>query len=327
MDALIAILAQEPVRLLRLIARARGLTFDTNTRKADLIERLAPQLLQDPHLQQRWLDLPPASRQVVVDLHLAGGRLPARHLVLRYGRLRPVATLAQGYQAANPDSPDPPSPIETLRLLGLVFEDRSTQSLFLPRAILAQLVPFIEQEASPSLPAETIKPEQMETPALLLHDLTCLLARLQREPVQPLHNRWLPPTFLQRWGALNRIAPETPAPRSELQTNRRRFLHYLAENAGQLSALSPQPSARNPNPQSPTPNPHSLLPTPRMWAWLKAEPAAQLQALWHSWTSPDQERWRAFRLPGYAWLPDPRRLVRAIHDGLVEQGSRGQSQL
>jgi hypothetical protein len=73
-------------------------------------------------------------------------------------------------------------------------------------------------------------------------------------------------------------------------------LHYLAESAGWLAARS-------------TP----LIPTPAAWLWLKAPRTDRIQTLWHTWTRPNPDRWRAYCLPGHKWLTDPAPLLAAIH--------------
>ena len=312
-------LNRQPWHFLRRLARRHNQAVSSSIAKARLVEQLDHLLSQPAYIRQQVDHLPQPASQALKALVTAGGQLPVRHLVQHFGPLRSPSALA-ALPAATPLST-----LETLLFSGLVAYDRQAETVFLPTEILTVLRSRALTEPQPPLPAGQAPATATVDPAgTLLHDLTCLLALLQRQAVRPLHGRWLPPSFLERWGELVRIAPENSAPRSERQTHRRRFLHYLAENAGQLSTFSGQPSARNLNPQSPTPNPHSLLPTPQTWSWLKAKPAAQLQVLWHSWASPDLDRWRAFRLPGYEWLPDPGRLVRAIHDGLVEQGSWGE---
>jgi hypothetical protein len=65
-----------------------------------------------------------------------------------------------------------------------------------------------------------------------------LLALLQQPGVQPRYGRWLPPRLLATWGQHSLVSPASPHARGELQTGRRRFLHYLAENAGLVGSQS-----------------------------------------------------------------------------------------
>lgn len=67
----------------------------------------------------------------------------------------------------------------------------------------------------------------------IVRDMAVLLALLHREEPVPLHNRWLPFRLLVAWGRLCSLPPATAQARSELQTGRRRFLHYLAVRAGE----------------------------------------------------------------------------------------------
>lgn len=220
-------LAATPRHFLLAIGRARRLRLPWAAPKASLVERLA-QILADPaHLAPLLAMLSETEQTVLDDLLLAGGRLPRRHLVRRHGDLRP-------YRPWRKDSPrrpweQPLSPTERLWYLGLIFLDRRSNELFIPTELQAHLpVPVPPSPAPPSPRSPT-----MPAPAdLTCHDLAGLLALLQRDEIVPLHGRWLPPRFLAAWGRCCRVRPATPQARSELQTARRRFLHYLAEAGG-----------------------------------------------------------------------------------------------
>lgn len=133
------------------------------------------------------------------------------------------------------------------------------------------------------------------------HDLACLLALLQRQDVRPRHGRWLTARPLADWGECCAWPPAAPEARGELQTGRRRFLHYLAEAAGLVGLVGPY-----------------LTPTPAAWLWLGAAPAERLSALWQAFLAPDAALWRTYRLPGHDVIPGIGRLLAALAQALAE---------
>lgn len=294
MTTLIEALQQKSVRFIALIGRHQGLGIDANLRKPDLIAKVAPILAQ----ADRLTVLSVSAQQCLADVLLAGARAPARLLIPQYGPLRSTEALTQAVRQQTPLSS-----LEELALAGLLFLDKNTRDLFIP-ADLISLLPT-PTKPQPTLPLSTSGPEPID---LLGHDLTCLLALLQRERVNLLHGRWLPPHFLTTWGQYCRTAPITPAPRSELQTQRRRFLHYLAETAGLITG---QQSAQATNDQQTV----TLLPA--AWQWLNASRPARLQTLWRAWHTPTPERWHRYRLPGYTWQSNPAALLPHLHQALL----------
>jgi hypothetical protein len=81
--------------------------------------------------------------------------------------------------------------------------------------------------------------------------------------------------------------PTVATARSELQTDRIRFLHYLAEAAGLVAPAG-----------------GLLKPTPAAWGWLQAAEVERRRALWDGWRadlrrpSHDRALWQWYRLPG-----------------------------
>jgi hypothetical protein len=298
------LLATLPWRLLMIIGRQRDLRLPSNTPKADLVERLAQVLLDPANLSQALADLAEPEQRALSEILAAGGRLPLRYLKPRHGGLRSVKWMYRWFSQATErprDDGAAPSPLERLRALGLVFYDSQTEDVFIP----LELRPHLPEPALPPPPPER-QPGAGAHPApapidLLCNDLAALLALLQRDDVRPLAGGWLPPGFLAAWGQHCAVPPASPQARSELQTERRRLLHYLAEAAGLVASCG-----------------LFLKPAPAAWPWLRAARAERLQALWEAWSTPDPDRWRAFRLPGAGWLACPATLIAAIHAGLDE---------
>ncbi len=267
--------------------------FSSNIRKAALVERLHQHLL-DPATQPR---LSVRQQQILNRVAAAGGQLSERHLFLSQ-----APTL---------------SDLNHLLALGLLFKS-GDDLLFMPVELLP---PAAAAESPPSNHPPPDPAERSWPPVDVLgYDLTCLLALLQRDPVRLLHGRWLPPGFLKAWGRYCRIPPAQPQARSELQTKRRRFLHYLAESAGlvndnQLLVNSKFAPAADPSPISNYQLP--LTPAPAAWLWLRAPRAERIEVLWQAWQSLDPGRWRRFRLPGCTWLSDPAALLEPVQSAMV----------
>lgn len=272
-------------RQLKAIGRRRGLRFASNIGKAALVERLHRHLLAAvvrPHL--------PAPQQRILErVAAAGGQLSERHLFLS---LAPA-----------------PADVKALLALGLLFKG-GDELLFIPTELMLQAAPPSSSATQPPRIAGE----------MVCHDVTCLLALLHRDDVKLLHGRWLPPRFLKQWGQLCRIPPARPQARSELQTHRRRFLHYLAEGAGLVTGFTPpvvRPSSSvsgkktNDGGRTTTDN-NIILPAPAAWLWLRAPGPERIQALWEAWQRPDPDRWRRFRLPGYKWLTNPAALLEPV---------------
>jgi len=275
-----------PVHLIAIIGRENGLGIDSNLSKTALIERVASALSHPATFPNRVEQLTPSQAQALTDLRWAGGRLPARYLAKSYGPLRTLRQIIDAYRQQIPLSP-----LEQLCIQGLIFFDPASRDLFIPADIEPHLPPL--ESPAPGPPQAKAGPAPVD---LLRHDLTLLLALLQQQPITPLHGRWLPPRFLAHWGRLCRVSPASPHARSELQTKRRRFIHYLAYSAGWLNTLTLTPAA---------------------WQWLNQSRSEQLHRLWQVWTTPRPEPWSIFRWPGHTWLVNPSRLLQPVQQALL----------
>ena len=128
--------------------------------------------------------------------------------------------------------------------------------------------------------------ERSTSPLPLLSDMFAFLSFLNRQDIQPIWGRWLPPTALR---ALNPHLNH-PADLSAARSERRdspyiAFLHYLAERAD-LAALSGQ---------------HLKL-TLAAHEWLAAPARSRLERLWKVWIDESAENlalWQTYHLPGW----------------------------
>ena len=293
-------LEQTPRRRLLVIARQLGLRPDSLASKADLIARLEA-ALPDPATLARCLDgLSPDALEALTALLVAGGAWPRQIFLRRFGHLRPY----RPWRADSPHHPwrDPVSPVETLWYLGLIYSatvatDRGPEErLVIPLELLPHLRRLVPLPTPSPLSPPTLAPGDLD------RDVAALLA-LAHQSAQGairLHNRrWLPPRLLRALNA--RLTVPEPGPlRSELQTTRPRFIHFLTRAAHLVAAANGQ-----------------LELTPAGWLWLNAPPAKRWQALWTAFVTDDAALWTRFRLPGHA-TGQPLRLRDALLGHLEE---------
>jgi hypothetical protein len=320
-------LAQKPYHFIAIMARSNGMGVDTSISKEELISRAATTLTDPDAIRERLAGLSPPQREALRDLFFAGGRLPLHHLTGRHGSVRSSRAIVNAWRQG-----ETLSPLEQLCLLGLAFHDRPAGELFIPTDFIVYVSVL---EPPPPPPAEPPPADPETAFDDLCHDLTSLLALLQREPVKLTRGRWLPPWFLKRWAAYCIAPPQATAPRSELQTGRRRFIHYLAESAGLVTAGSGDAGRRRSwyrggveAPDTPIGPPESDLPqlndrqplalTPAAWQWLNATRQERFEILWQAWSGPDRDRWRRYRLPGFTWQQAPAALLEPLHQALPQ---------
>jgi hypothetical protein len=320
-------LAQKPYHFIAIMARSNGMGVDTSISKEELISRAATTLTDPDAIRERLGGLSPPQREALRDLFVAGGRLPLHHLTGRHGQVRSSRAIINAWRQG-----ETLSPLEQLCLLGLAFHDRPAGELFIPTDFIA----YVSVLEPPPPPLAEPPPADPETAFdHLCHDLTGLLALLQREPVKLTRGRWLPPWFLKRWAAYCITPPQVTTPRSELQTGRRRFIHYLAESAGLVTAGPGDAGRRRPwyrggveAPDTPIDPPESDRPqlndrqplalTPAAWQWLNATRQERFEILWQAWSGPDRDRWRRYRLPGFTWQQAPAALLEPLHQALPQ---------
>jgi hypothetical protein len=293
MSTLRQLLEATPYRMLRVIARRRGVTVPHNCARDGVVDLLTQALADPARLRVVLADLSTAEQALLGDLAAVGGRLPRYHVARRHGDVRP-------YRPWRPEAPErpweaPQSPTERLYYLGLIFWDRDTDDLAAP----SDLLPLLPAPSHPPPPCPASASEAPGAASIAMHDVALLLALLEARDVRPLHGRWLPPRLLAAWGRRCAAPPRHIEARGERQTGRRRFLHYLAKAAGLIAPVG-----------------ELLKPTPAGWQWLQAGPAARLRALWEAFAAPQAERWRAYRLPGYRSLGHPAILVEAVLETL-----------
>jgi hypothetical protein len=265
-------------RELRATAHAHGLHFNTNHTTLQARERLYRELTGG-QLRRSFRALGPDERAALVALQAAGGLLPFYRFTAAFGPIRPY----KPWQEDAPVHPwrRPVSVAERLWFLGFVQINKGQNG---PRMVSA---PAEVLSLLPPLPRPRPKakrlPRPVFSPDALRVDLAILLGTLLGTPVKPRWSRWLPPYMLKRINARLRVREKVDAVRSELQTKRLRFLHYLAEVSGLLSAQN-----------------GVFLPTTAAWAWLSLPPGEQWRWLWGTVTRGLGGRcpvWSIYRFP------------------------------
>jgi len=284
-------LAQLPFRNLRVIAQLLDVRRGQNTPKAALVERLTTALL-DTRVLERALEQLSADERAVLDaLVAAGGQMPGRVFRERFGDIRP-------YRPWREDAPDRPwetpiSPAEALWFRGLIYRfPRRPQTTYEVRVLipdeLLERLPPPQVAADVAADEAAVAADGAAMPVAvgdIATDVALFISLLHRADVAPLWERWLAPRYFRDLNRRLSVREDGAAARSELQTERVRFVHYVAEVAGLVG-----PSGR------------WLKPTPAAWAWLEAAPAARYRQLWSAWTGDADDGpalWQRYRLPGH----------------------------
>ncbi len=268
------VLANRTCRELSALARAHCLPFNNRQSRSACIAQLYDALVTRQSLRQRVRALSPAEVAPLMALKALGDELPLRAFTNRFGAIRP-------YRPWREDDDKQPwtrpiSEVETLWYLGFIDVLPSPARVAAPIEVLALLpaLPLPKPVRKPRTPMVSAAPT-------LLMDIAALMATLLHADIHPLSERWLPLWALHDCNRRLMIKEELAGRRSELQTGRIRFLHYLATLAGLIGVES-----------------GCLKPTISGWQWLSLTPQAALHHLWARWIE-DQAKpegvWRRFR--------------------------------
>lgn len=274
---MVIILANRAWYDLRSTAHAHGLTFHTKQPKTEVYARLYRSLVQEGRLRRRFKQLTEEERSTLVALQVGGGTMPLSRFQKIYGVIRIYRPWRKDNTPKHPWK-RPHSTAEKLWYLGFIeiVKGRPDQ-VMLPDEVMALLPPLprpepIQQVQMSAHPCET-----------LCLDMAMLLGGLLYHDVRPLHGRWLPPFALRAINERLRIHEGLDGIRSELQTGRLRFLHYLAEAGGLVAVQAGY-----------------LKPTVEAWRWLSLPPDERWQALLDAVKADLAERhclWDRYRLP------------------------------
>lgn len=264
-------------RELRMTAHAHGLPFNTHYPKARACQYLV-QSLHSGQLRRSLRALGQSERAALVALQAAGGSLPQYRFTAVFGAIRPF----RPWREDAPRAPwrRPVSPAERLWFLGFIHiykgEQDHQRRVTLPAEVLALLPPLPRPRAKPQrLPHGAASPDQ------LLIDVAALVGTLSGRTVKPRWHRWLPPHALKAINARLSLPEHVAGVRSELHTDRLRFVHYLAEVAGLIDLQNGR-----------------VMPTPAAWRWLDLPAPERWRWLWEALSRDlegDQPLWVTYR--------------------------------
>ncbi len=221
------LLARRTWRDLRATARMYRINFDNLWTREQALAGLRRALLDERHLEKALKCLSAEEREALMALKAHHGAMMRYEFSRAFGKIRP-------YRPWRDDAPPHPwrrpiSIAEKLWYLGMI-EVQDHQAILLPDSV-ATCLPEVPHPQTVMWEGDTPDLD----PASVVRDVAALLGALLNMPVRPLHGRWLAPSAIK---AINlRLAqPESLSQvRSEFQTERIRFLHYVAQAAGLLS--------------------------------------------------------------------------------------------
>lgn len=255
MQTLETLLAGRTVRDMQAIARNYDLPFNNRRLKPTIQSQLREQLTTTGRLRRTLAALPPSDSEALRTLQAAGGRLSAQQFTLYFGPIRPYRPWANKVQPWK----RPESVAERLWYLGIIGTDG--EQMFLCEEALASLppLPLVHPVDTDNLTSEA-------TPAALLYDVTAFLGALTYYRAQVQHGRWLSPRLLHAIHERFSVPDDSlDQARSERQTRRLRFIHYLAEVSGLVGVVN-----------------GALKPTLQAESWLQQAPDQQLSVLMDS---------------------------------------------
>lgn len=238
-----AFLKERTWRELRVTSLCHGVRFHTHQTRQQGLVYLQCELLQKGRLKRALRELSAREWEALRALQTAGGVLPDYEFYAAFGAVRPYRPWQPG--AEKQPWKRPVSTAEKLWHLGLIeIVDRR-------RVVIAEEVMALLPPLPRPVPIEKSYTEGFGVGSLL-HDLAALFGTLLNEDVRPLHGKWLTLSVMRAVNQRALYKEDLSDVRSETQSGRIRFLHYLAEVSG-LLALS---NGR-------------LLPTVEAWKWLQ----------------------------------------------------------
>lgn len=271
-------------RHLELIARAHKLPFTRRLPKAQGMTFLSHKLHSGVY-QKAFKSLTSDHIRALQALVARGGWLPLPQFVARFGEIRPykpwrvpLGVAHAANQKIHPRHPwrYPASVAERLYHLGFITISAGDMV-----GIVDEVRALLPPLPSPSATAQIWGGNQDRLS--LLRDTAALLGVMLRVGAAPVHGRWLSLAVLREVNEWLQIKEDLTAVRSELQTGRLRWLHYLALVGGLLSVQG-----------------GVLKPTVKAWDWLSWTPQDQwnhLLRLVRCDLEAAERLWDVFRFP------------------------------
>ncbi|MCS7221865.1 MAG: helicase-associated domain-containing protein [Anaerolineae bacterium] len=276
--------------MLRIIAELRGVALQSQEHRG-AVEELAVALADPASIAQALCELSPEATAALEELVAAGGRMPSRLFLRRYGEIRPFGP---GRLAREQPWRSPTSPAEELWYRGWIFrrfaeiDEAPAEIVFVPDEVLA-LLPR-QPARTLNVPMAAVPDSFLDSGDALVQDATTLLAMVQVEGMRRQQGRWRPED-LSALSARLLVREATSA--SSSSGSRLAFLLHLAE---QLDWIREDGKG------------NARLHASAVHTWLQSNRAEQWQMLWLAWQ--DSEAWDDLRrLPGLvcegSWRNDP----------------------
>ncbi len=259
------VMARRGNRLLRAMAKLYHFRFSNRRSTADERQRLCAFLLSDNRLRRMFKRLSPEAHAALRAAQATPMTLPEFCRV--FGAIRP-------YRPWDKSTPrhmwrHPISTAEQLWFLGMIeIVAGHPPRVVVPAEVLALLPALPRPHAEPPQPADGV----------LLVDLAIWLGTLMRGEREA-EQGWLSPRRLREVNQRLWL-PDAEVPRSELKSERLKFLHYLAEVTGLTT--------------------RKLRPTVKAWRFLALPPQEQWAVLLKAWLSDLKHktpRWSRYRFP------------------------------
>ncbi len=281
MIALQDMLKERTHRDLELIARAHKLPFTRRESKANGLAKLS-KALQDGAYQSAFKSLTSEHTVALHALVAGGGWLPLPRFTAHFGEIRPYKPWRDDFAPRHPWR-YPASIAERLYHLGFILI-RDGEMVEIVDEVMVMLPPLPQAEViNAPAPSVTFGREGRGVRANLMRDVAALLGVLLRVDAVPVHGRWLSLSVLREVNKCLQVKENLEPVRSELQSGRLRWLHYLGLVSGLLSVQG-----------------GVLKPTVEAWHWLSAPPQQQwdclMQALEHD-LELRERLWDVFRFP------------------------------
>ncbi len=305
MYALQDLLASRTWYELRATAKAHGLKFNGHHTRSQAKARLYTDLIEQGQLKHAFRDLAPVHREALQVLQAGEGQMRLSSFLSIYGDIR-------AYRPWRPDTPRYPwkrpiSTAEKLWYLGFIQivegEKGKPDCIVAPHEVMC-LLPGLPRPT----PVHCVLPPADFTRYTLCVDITILLGFLLGNDVHLSWGRWFAPHVLQAVNSRLFCKEDLDGVKSELQTGRIRFLHYLADAAGLVSLQN-----------------GFLKPTVAAWQWLESLPQEQWLAVWSAWERdmqrPNEKRlWATYRFPAV-----PFKVWKTVCNQLEDIGNDGKS--
>jgi|GEM_PF-2540615 len=262
-------------RHLELMARAHKIDFTRRIPKAVGLEALSD-ALQGGIYEKTFATLESEHIEALQALVIGGGWLPLPLFEAHFGEIRPYRPWRKNFTPRHPWR-YPASVAERLFQYGFVHI-RDKEMVGIVCEVIDMLPPLQQAEAVSARPAYAGHQRSD-----VLRDISAMLGVLMQSQAKPVHGRWFSLSLMRQINQSLVVGEDLTAIRSELQTGRLRWLHYLAQVAGLISIQN-----------------GVFTPTMSAWRWLSSPSSYQWDSLMQAVERDLESKhplWHQFRFP------------------------------